>query len=208
MPQHRFRSLFAPALALSACVILAACGSEDGGGDPVAGYDENASAERPAPVLDPETPPVLTETIYDIVGANPDLSTLAKAIDAAGLKPRLSGDTPYTLFAPNNIAFDKLGSETLQTLMAAESSQRLASVLGYHLVPGKLMIGDIRRMIDQGGGSASIETSTGATMTATIEAGQVVLADPGGHTAALSVSDVEAANGVIHAIDTVLQPDG
>lgn len=190
-------------MVLAIALPLAACGSEHGGGDPVAGYGEaEPTRTTAAPREEPE--PVLS--IAEVIAGNPELSTLTETIKEAGLDQALAGDEPVTLLAPTNTAFDKLGAETLAGLKAEESRDRLSAVLRYHVLPGRFSLADLRQRIEAGDGTAIIKTLQGETLTATIELDQLRLTDANGKVAGIAVADVAAANGMVHAIDAVIAP--
>ena len=117
--------------------------------------------------------------------------TLATALQAAGLVETLKGPGPFTVFAPTDAAFAKLPAGTVEALL--KDKQRLAAVLTYHVVPGRVMAGDVVKMTSAKtvqGGSLTIRTDKGVT----VDGANVIK------------TDIQAANGVIHVIDTVLMP--
>lgn len=117
--------------------------------------------------------------------------TLVKAVDTAGLVKTLSGPGPFTVFAPNDAAFAKLPSGTVQALL--NDKKKLASVLTYHVVSGKLMAADVvkvRSAKTVQGQDISIDTKDGVK----VDGAKVVK------------TDIECTNGVIHVIDSVILP--
>ncbi|MEL6923561.1 MAG: fasciclin domain-containing protein [Bacteroidota bacterium] len=145
----------------------------------------------------------------DIVGVaagNDDFSTLVTAVKAADLVSALQGDGPYTVFAPNNAAFAKVPSEALAGLLKPENKEALTSVLTYHVVKGKLDAAAVVKAIQDGGGTATLTTLQGGKITAMIEGGQVKLKDENGNISTVIATDVEASNGIIHALDAVVMP--
>jgi uncharacterized surface protein with fasciclin (FAS1) repeats len=137
-----------------------------------------------------------------------DHTTLVAAVKAAGLVDTLSGPGPFTVFAPTNAAFDKLPDGTVPTLLKPENKGKLAGILTYHVVPGKLTAEELSMMIDKMGGEAKLKTVNGETLTAK-RVGEKHLAvyDPEGRGARITIADVMQSNGVIHVIDTVEQPN-
>lgn len=119
--------------------------------------------------------------------------TLLKAIEAAGLTETLRGPGPFTVFAPNDEAFAKLPKETLDGLL--KDKQKLASILTYHVVPGKVMAADVVKL-------KTAKTVQGAAVAIDASSGVRV------GNAKVLATDVAATNGVIHVIDTVLLPPG
>jgi uncharacterized surface protein with fasciclin (FAS1) repeats len=132
-------------------------------------------------------------TVVEVAAANPDFTTLVAAVKAAGLAETLSGTGPFTVFAPTNAAFEKLPAGTVDMLLKPENKAKLASILTYHVVAGKVLAADVAGMTEAktvNGKSAMIDTSMGVTI--------------GG--AKVVKTDIAASNGVIHVIDTVLMP--
>ncbi|WP_338243261.1 fasciclin domain-containing protein [Aurantiacibacter hainanensis] len=184
--------------ASAAALALAACGepAEDTAmEDDTMMADEMANAEATTP-----------GTIVEVAQGNPDFSTLVSAVTAAELGETLSGAGPYTVFAPTNAAFDALPEGTVETL-TTEDTEQLGNILTYHVVPSEVMAADLTSAIESAGeGGYTIETVNGGTLTAMLEGGNVVLTDAQGNTATVTATDVDASNGVIHVIDTVLMP--
>lgn len=141
-------------------------------------------------------------TVVDIAAGSPDHTILVTAVQTAGLVDTLSGEGPFTVFAPTDAAFaaalEALGISAEELL----ANPDLASILTYHVVAGKLMAADVLAAVEAGGGTAVVETVNGATISVTVKDGMVMLND----TAAVSVADLEAGNGVIHVIDAVILP--
>ena len=129
------------------------------------------------------------------VGAG-SFSTLVAAVQAAGLVETLKGEGPFTVFAPTDDAFAKLPAGTVEDLLKPENKQQLVAVLTYHVVPGKVMSADIA------GKKLEAETVEGSKLS--IDATDGVKVD----NATVVTADVEASNGVIHVIDTVVLPGG
>jgi len=151
-------------------------------------------------------PAAPSENIVEVAGANDNVSTLASAIGAADLSGTLSGEGPFTVFAPDNNAFDQLPDGLLEALLQDENKEALSAILTYHVVSGKLTASDIVKAVEDGGGSHAVTTVNGGNLTATLEGENVVLTDAGGNQATVSTTDVVASNGVIHVIDAVLVP--
>ncbi|MEI6536273.1 MAG: fasciclin domain-containing protein, partial [Verrucomicrobiaceae bacterium] len=84
------------------------------------------------------------QTVVAIAAGNPDFSTLVAAVKAAGLAETLSGDGPFTVFAPTNEAFAKLPAGTVETLLKPENKAKLAGILTYHVVAAKVMAADVK----------------------------------------------------------------
>ena len=146
-------------------------------------------------------------TIVEVAQNNPDFSTLVSAVTTAELGETLSGPGPYTVFAPSNAAFEKVDQATLDQLMTEEGREDLTNILTYHVVEGETMAQALAEGIEGAGEEGyTLTTVNGATLTAMMQDGNVVLTDPAGNTATVTSTDVDASNGVIHVIDTVLMP--
>lgn len=137
-----------------------------------------------------------TTALHDIVDtavAAGSFTTLVAAVTAAGLGETLKGAGPFTVFAPSDDAFAKLPAGTVESLVKPENKDKLTSILTLHVVPGKVMAADI----------------TGPLQPASVNGEKLNITTDGGVTvngAKVTAADVEASNGVIHVIDTVLLP--
>ena len=150
--------------------------------------------------------PVQAQTIVDVAVANADFSTLVAAVKAAGLVETLSSEGPFTVFAPNNEAFDKLPDGTIDSLLQPESLDKLKAVLTYHVVAGKFDAAAVVDAINKNNGKYSVTTVQGGTIVLSLKDGNVMLTDANGGTSMVILADVAASNGVIHAIDSVVMP--
>lgn len=131
-------------------------------------------------------------TIVDVAAANPDFETLVAAVTAADLGETLSGEGPFTVFAPTDDAFDALPEGLLDALLLPENVDTLTSILTYHVLPAEVMAADVS--------AGEVTTVEGSTIAITTDDG-VMVSD-----ATVVATDVEASNGVIHVIDTVIVP--
>jgi len=174
---RRVWTIIAVVALLALPAVIAACGS---------GSEETAS---PSP-----SPTMAQKDIVDTAVEAGSFTTLVTALQAAGLDQTLKGEGPFTVFAPSDDAFAAVPKETLDALLA-DPKGALTDVLTYHVVPGKVMSGDL---------SDGMEATTvnGATLTITVkDDGTVMIND-----ATVTTADIETANGVIHVIDAVLIP--
>ena len=146
------------------------------------------------------------QTIVDIAAGSSDHTTLVAAVKAAGLVETLQGKGPFTVFAPVNSAFEKLPAGTVETLLKPENKGLLTAVLTYHVVAGNIEAASVLKAIEAGGGKASLTTVQGATLSAAVEGGKVVLTDAKGNKSTVVATDLKGSNGVIHVIDTVVLP--
>ncbi|HEY7776381.1 MAG TPA: fasciclin domain-containing protein [Kineobactrum sp.] len=129
--------------------------------------------------------------IVDTAVAAGSFTTLVAAVQAAGLVDTLKGEGPFTVFAPTDEAFAKIPAADLDALLA--DKDKLTAVLTYHVVPGKIMAADVVAL-------TSADTVQGSALT--IDASNGVMVD----SATVVKTDIEASNGVIHVIDSVLMP--
>jgi uncharacterized surface protein with fasciclin (FAS1) repeats len=145
---------------------------------------------------------LLPKNIVEIASGNDTFSTLVSAVKAAGLAETLSGAGPFTVFAPTNDAFGAIPEDTLQALLLPENQAQLASILTYHVVPGKLTAADVI----EAGSLVSVQGETLKIAVKKAENGDVesVTLD----NAKIVATDVIASNGVIHIIDAVVMPTG
>jgi uncharacterized surface protein with fasciclin (FAS1) repeats len=128
-------------------------------------------------------------------------------VKAAGLVETLQGPGPFTVFAPTNMAFQKLPAGTVDTLLKSENKPLLTKVLTYHVVAGRLSSVDLKKQIKMGHGTAMLKTVSGGTLWATMQGNDIVLKDEKGVVAKVTQPNVFQSNGVIHVIDTVVQPN-
>ena len=146
-------------------------------------------------------------TVVDLVKAQPDVSTLVSAVEAAGMVETLSGDGPYTIFAPSNEAFTKLPAGKAQELMQPDAKRELNGILYNHVIQGNLDLNALTAAIEKGGGTATLKTVAGGTLKATLDNGKVVLTDEKGIKATVISAEKKAKNGVVYVIDSVLIPE-
>lgn len=137
-----------------------------------------------------------------------DHTTLVAAVKAAGLVDTLSGPGPFTVFAPDNRAFEKLPAGTVPMLLKPENKGKLTSILTYHVVPGRLTAEDLRKLVDDNGGSATLQTVDGHPLwIKRVGERHLAVWDAKGHAGRITISNVMQANGVIHVIDNVVVPN-
>ena len=144
--------------------------------------------------------------VVDVAVGSKDHTTLVAAVKAAGLVETLKGAGPFTVFAPVNDGFAKLPAGTVDNLLKPENKATLAKILTYHVVAGKLDAAAVLAAIKKGGGKVVVPTVSGGKLTATVDNGKVKLTDENGGTAFVVAADLNANNGVIHVIDSVLLP--
>lgn len=150
--------------------------------------------------------PVVSNTIVDVAVGNPDFSTLVAAVKAASLVETLSGEGPFTVFAPTNGAFEKLPAGTVDGLLKPENVEKLKGLLTYHVVSGKYDAAAVIKAVEDGKGKFTVTTVQGGKIDLSVKDGKVILTDANGKTSTVAVADVAASNGIIHGIDTVVMP--
>jgi transforming growth factor-beta-induced protein len=172
-----------PSLIIVLALVLAACA-------PAVAVVEPAAMPTiaPAPVEE------ISNTIVDIAAGNPDFSTLVAAVLAADLAEALSGEGPFTVFAPTNEAFAKLPEGTLESLLLPENKQALTDILLYHVVSGSVLAADVVNL-------SEAKTLLGKNVNIKVDMGTVMINE-----ANVVATDIIADNGVIHVIDSVILP--
>lgn len=144
--------------------------------------------------------------IVDIAAGADQFSTLVAAVKAANLVETLKSDGPFTVFAPTNAAFSKIPAATLESLLQPANKSALSQVLTYHVLPFKLTAAEAMGAIKASNGKAILETVSGGKLIATISGNNIILQDEKGNYSAITDTDINASNGVIHTIDTVVMP--
>lgn len=152
--------------------------------------DATATSETEEPAMEEPDEP----NIVELAQSQESLSTLVQAVQAAGLVETLSGEGPFTVFAPTNEAFDALPEGTLDNLLKPENQDQLKAVLTYHVVASEVMSTDLSD-------GMAPETVQGAQLEISIQGGGVMVNE-----ANVVTPDVEAGNGVVHVIDKVMLP--
>ena len=135
-----------------------------------------------------------------------DHTTLVAAVKAAGLVETLQGPGPFTVFAPTNAAFKKLPPGTVETLLKPEMKEKLAAVLTYHVLPGRLAIKDLWDASTKAKGKIKMKTVEGEELTFEFKGQALTIWDSKGNASRVTIQNVFQSNGVIHVVDTVLLP--
>lgn len=181
---------------LSAIAFLGACNTTDTAGTTDTDTTvESTEMEEDTPADDTAMMDEEAETIVAVASDSGSFSTLAQAIEAAGLAETLAGEGPYTVFAPTDEAFAALPEGTLDTLLQPENKETLTQILTYHVIPAEVMAADVT--------AGEVETVAGSPLDVTVDdaTGDVMV-----NGANVVQTDISASNGVIHAIDEVLLP--
>ena len=189
-------------------LIAGACSDDDEDAAPVS-EDAESSATTDGPMADDgSTTTMMTEDttaaggdIVDTAVAAGDFETLVTAVQAAGLEETLQGEGPFTVFAPTDDAFAALPEGTLDTLLADPEGD-LTDILTYHVVEGAVPAADVVGLDGQ-----EVPTVNGAPVAVAVGTDDAVtLTDAAGNEVAVTQTDIETSNGVIHVIDGVLLP--
>ena len=203
---------FVPLLAAFATTLmLASCGNEKtattetitGTVNPadsiavVAG--DSARMAKPEGVMVDGVAMTADKNIVENAAGAKSVSTLVAAVTAAGLVETLSGPGPFTVFAPTNAAFDKLPKGAVAGLMDPASKAKLAGVLTYHVIAGRLVAADLKD-------GQELTTVNGAKLKVTVKDGKVMVGNGTDAPATVQIADVISSNGVTHVIDTVILP--
>ena len=138
-------------------------------------------------------PPKKADIVDTAVGAGA-FNTLVAAVKAAGLVETLKSEGPFTVFAPSDDAFKKIPAATIAELLKPENKAKLASILTYHVVPGKVMAADVVKL-------SSAKTANGQEVAIKVVDGKVMVDG-----ATVVKTDIDCKNGVIHVIDSVSMP--
>ena len=133
--------------------------------------------------------------IVDTAVSAGQFNTLAAALEAADLIGTLKSAGPFTVFAPTDDAFAKLPAGTVESLLKPENREQLVAILTYHVVPGRVVAADVVEL-------DSATTANGADVSIEVVDGSVRVDE-----ATVVATDIEASNGVIHVIDTVILPN-
>ena len=179
-------------LAAAASLTLAACGSDSSTEETTSPSPAATSAEASPSASEEMSDEASATDIVGVASANPTTTTLVTALDAAGLVEALQAPGPFTVFAPTDDAFAALPEGVLDQLVQPENKDALTKVLTYHVVEGAVMAADVT--------DGEVPTLEGQSLTLSTADGVTV------NGATVTTADVEASNGVIHLIDTVLLP--
>lgn len=158
-----------------------------------ASSEEGISEEPSHNTEDSSDTSAVEETVVEIASANESFKTLVAAIEAADLAETLSGEGPFTVFAPSEEAFAALPPGTVDALLKPENKDKLVKILTYHVVPAKAVSTELQ--------SGEVATVAGDPVQVTVEEGEIKV-----NNASVTQADVMGSNGVIHVIDKVLLP--
>lgn len=134
------------------------------------------------------------------------LHTLMAALEATDLLAALEDKGAFTVFAPSDAAFSKMGEAEIRQLLKPENKQLLRSLMAYHIVAGKFTAARILRALCEGEGAATFTTVQGEELLASMEGTDIVLTDCSGNQARIISADTARRNMVFHRIDKVVLP--
>ena len=178
---------------VGAAALMAACGpASEPTADGVPGQDPSI-AQDPAATTEVTT----DNTVVDVAASDDDFSILVEAVQAAGLGEALATSESITLFAPTNAAFEALPEGTLDQLLLPENQDVLRQVLSYHVVQQEVPSSEVT--------TGEVPSAAGAPIDLQVNdaTGEVMV-----NQATVIIADIQASNGVIHAIDQVILPPG
>ncbi|PZV08736.1 MAG: fasciclin [Leptolyngbya sp.] len=182
---------------VGAAAMLAACNAPDEVGTSV--EQDPMATEEPATGTDPMAEGTAAEgdTVVDVAASDENFSILAEAIEAADLTETLSASGPVTVFAPTNEAFEALPEGTLDELLLPENQDLLRQVLTYHVLQDEVPAAEVT--------TGEVPTAAGTPVSIQVDeaTGEVMVNE-----AMVITPDIQASNGVIHAIDQVILPPG
>ena len=202
---------FAPLLAaLATSLMLASCGTDKTAttetettanpADSVAAMaGDSARMAKPEGVMVDGVAMTADKNIVENAAGAKSVSTLVAAVKQAGLAETLSGPGPFTVFAPTNAAFDKLPKGAVAGLMDPASKAKLAGVLTYHVIPGRLVAADLKD-------GQELTTVNGQKLRISVKDGKVMVSNGKDAPATVQIADVISSNGVTHVIDGVILP--
>jgi len=154
-----------------------------------------------------EEPEETQATIAALAMETESLSTLVTALKAADLASMFAEPGDYTVFAPTNDAFGNLPEGTVESLLEPENKETLQNILKYHVVASEVMAADLLEQIKNNDNAFTFSTVAGAEMTAMVVDGKVMLKDGAGNVAEVVQTDIDASNGVVHVINTVVMAE-
>ena len=160
---------------------------------------DSARMAKPEGVMVDGVAMTADKNIVENAAAASSVSTLVSAVKAAGLAETLSGPGPFTVFAPTNAAFDKLPKGAVAGLMDPASKAKLAGVLTYHVISGRLVAADLKD-------GQELTTVQGEKLRITVKDGAVMVGNGKDAPATVQIADVISSNGVTHVIDGVILP--
>jgi len=146
------------------------------------------------------------KSIVNSTATSKNHQTLLAVMKATDLEELLDHAGPFTIFAPSDMAFQKISGKSVEYLLDPENRKELKDLLTYHIVAGSITASKIFKAMCRGEGKATFTTVQGDIITATMKGIDIILNDSFGNTATIVVADSKQRNGVIHEIDSVILP--
>jgi uncharacterized surface protein with fasciclin (FAS1) repeats len=166
---------------------------------------QQTDTTKAAPASTTAAPSAASGDVVGVLSSTTDFAPLALAVKTANLEPELKGPGPFTVFAPNDVAFSKVPKPTMDDL--TKDQGKLAKVLKYHVVAGKYTKADIIKALTAGKGKAVLKTIDGDNLTLSVnDKSNLQIVDAKGNAALVVSFDTMASNGVIHGLNGVLTP--
>lgn len=169
--------------------------------NPNAGKNDKLIAQADIPVEENKN-----LTINEILSFDIAFTQLNEIVKSSEFSEKFKGEKSFTVFAPLNGAFSKLPKGTLEDLKKEENKESLTAILNCHIIPGTINEQDIIKAINEGGGSVKLRTLGGNKLIASRKRGKIYLIDKNGNAGRLMKTDIEATNGMIHTLETVMLP--
>lgn len=169
--------------------------------NPNAGKNDKLIAQADIPVEENKNLTINEILSYDIA-----FTQLNEIVKSSEFSEKFKGERSFTVFAPLNGAFAKLPKGTLEDLKKEENKESLAAILNCHIIPGTINEQDIIKAINEGGGSVKLRTLGGNKLIASRKRGKIYLIDKNGNAGRLMKTDIEATNGMIHTLETIMLP--
>jgi uncharacterized surface protein with fasciclin (FAS1) repeats len=145
--------------------------------------------------------------IIENISSSAKYSILLKAIENADLTETFKSKGPITFFAPDNDAFNKMGSAKIDSLLLPKNKYNLSYLLTYHALPGRVTAREISKKINSNNGETTFTTIAGSKLIAKIDSNRnIVLIDENGGKSIINHFDIPQSNGIIHTLNAVLQP--
>ena len=165
-------------------------------------------ADEEAKMMEMEKMEMKKNSIASIAMGNENFSTLVTALRSADLAETFMEPGEYTVFAPTNDAFAKVPKATMDMLLMGENKAKLQNLLKYHVVSGEWNAEAVVKAIKDNNNAYNVTTLAGENLTLSLKGDKVMVKDAKGGMATVVMADVDASNGVIHAIDKVVMPKG
>lgn len=146
------------------------------------------------------------QTITEVLSGDIGFTKLNEIVQSSEYAEKFNSNKSYTVFAPLNGAFKKLPEGTIEKMMNSENKADLTAIMNCHIIPGTINEQDIIKAINEGKGSVKLKTIGGTRLIASRKRGKIYLIDKNGNAGRLMKTDIEATNGMVHTLETVMLP--